>query len=117
MNTCSIGTTKDVDAEVGIVSNTNRGKTYGDSSPEARIDSYGNLVAPLSRILPPTSQNGRTDPIAMFARGLADRTSQKTLGKAEKDASKGKNKKLDALEGGLKWVSLRRPYRPSRLSC
>ncbi|KAM0450628.1 hypothetical protein ACHAPV_010412 [Trichoderma viride] len=103
-----IGTTKDVDAEVGIVSNTNRGKTYGDSSPEARIDSYGNLVAPLSRILPPTSQNGRTDPIAMFARGLADRTSQKTLGKAEKDASKGKNKKLDALEGGLKWLMVRR---------
>jgi hypothetical protein len=51
-------------------------------------------------------QNGRNDPVAMLGRSLANRTNQKKMQKAEKDITKGKkNKNLDSLEGGLKWVS------------
>jgi hypothetical protein len=63
-------------------------------------------MAPLSGVLPPLQQSGRTDPIAMLGHGLSSRTSQKKMQKAEKDLAKGKTKDLASLEGGLKWVSL-----------
>jgi hypothetical protein len=68
---------------------------------------FGGLIAPLSRVLSPLQQSGRNDPVAMLGRSLASRTNQKKMQKAEKDITKGKKtKNLDALEGGLQWVSL-----------
>ena len=106
MTLCSIGKTTDVDAEVGIASASGRSDSLYGLSPEERQAYYGDLIAPLSRVLPPLQQSGRSDPIAMLGRGLASRDSQKKKQKAEKDIAKGKTKDLDSLEGGLKWVSL-----------
>lgn len=79
--------------------------SYG-LSPEQRQGYYGDLIAPLSRVLPPLQQSGRSDPIAMLGQGLSSRDSQKKMQKAQKDVAKGKTKDLDSLEGGLKWVGL-----------
>lgn len=44
----------------------------------------------------------------MLGRGIASRGDQKKMQKVQKELAKGrgKTKNLDALEGGLKWVSL-----------
>jgi hypothetical protein len=94
-----------VDSEVGI----SPGAARPDSisvSPTQRQAYYGELIAPLSQVLPPLQQSGRNDPIALLGRGMSSRDSQKKLEKAQKKLDKGKSKKLDSLEGGLKWVSL-----------
>lgn len=101
----SIGKTADVDNEVGIASAPGRQDLLFGVSPEERQERYGYLIAPLSRVLPPLQQSGRSDPIAMLGRGLSSRASQKTMQKAEKDAAKGKTKKSGSLEQDLKWVS------------
>jgi hypothetical protein len=75
-------------------------------SLEERQAYFGDLIAPLSRVLPPLQQSGRNDPIAQLGRGLASRTNHKKVQKANKDMAKGKTKNVEALEGGLKWVSL-----------
>jgi hypothetical protein len=91
-----------VEASVGLAPPPGpRTSSYG-ISPEARQAFFGDLLAPLSRVLPPLQQNGRNDPVAMLGRSLASRTNQKKMQRAEKDMTKGKkNKKLNALEGGL----------------
>jgi hypothetical protein len=96
-----------VEASVGLAPPPGpRTSSYG-ISPEERQAFFGDLIATISRVLPPLQQNGRNDPVAMLGRSLANRTNQKKMQKAEKDITKGKkNKNLDALEGGLKWVSL-----------
>jgi hypothetical protein len=106
LTSCSVGKTTDVDAEVGIASASRRSDSFYGLSPEERQAYYGDLIAPLSQVLPPLQQSGRSDPIAMLGRGLASRDSQKKMQKAEKNIAKGKTKDLDSLEGGLKWVSL-----------
>lgn len=98
----SIGKTTDVDAEVNI---TSRADSLYGLSPEEMQGYYGDLIAPLSRVLPPLPQSGRSDPIAMLGRGLASRDNQKKRRKAEEKMAKGKTKDLQSLEGGLKWVS------------
>lgn len=101
----SIGTSTDVDAEVGI----SPGAARPDSiyvSPEERQAYYGERIAAVSQVLPPLQQSGRNDPIALLGRGMFSRDSQKKLEKAQKKLDKGKSKDIDNLEGGLKWVSL-----------
>ena len=100
----SIGKTEDVNAEVGLASQGSRRPNSYGISPEERQAYFGDLIAPLSRVLPPLQQNGRNDPIAQLGRGLASRTNQKKIQKADKDMAKGKTKNVDSLEGGLKWV-------------
>ena len=102
----SIGKTVDVDNEVGVASASGRSDLLFGISPEERQARYGDLIAPLSRVLPPLQQNGRSDPIAMIGRGLSSRASQKKMQKAEKDSAKGKTKKSTSLEADLKWASL-----------
>lgn len=104
-NIVSIGKTEDVNAEVGLASGSKPPNSYGISLEE-RQSYFGDLIAPLSRVLPPLQQSGRNDLIAQLGRGLASRTNQKKMQKANKDMAKGKTKNVDALEGGLKWVSL-----------
>ena len=99
-----MGKTSDVDAEVGLASGSRQSNSYG-SSPEERRAYFGNRIAPLSRVLPPSQQNGRNDPIAQLGRGLASRTNQKKMQKADKEMAKGETKNINTLEGGLKWVS------------
>ncbi|KAE8451320.1 hypothetical protein EG329_003949 [Mollisiaceae sp. DMI_Dod_QoI] len=103
-----IGKTTDVDAEVGIASASGQSNSFYGLSPEERQAYYGDLIAPLSRVLPPLQQSGRSDPIAMLGRGLANRGNQKKMKKAEKGIAKGKTKDLDSLEGGLKWLMVRK---------
>ena len=103
---CSIGKTTNVDAEVGVASASGQSGSMYSLSPEERIGYYGDRLAPLSRVLPPLQQSGRSDPIAMLGRGLASRTNQKQMRKADKDMASGKTKKVDSLEKGLTWVSL-----------
>lgn len=103
-NIVSIGKTEDVNAEVGLAfQGSRRPNSYG-ISPEERQAYFGDLIAPLSRVLPPLQQNGRNDPIAQLGRGLAIRTNQKKIQKADKDMAKGKTKNMNSLEGRLKWV-------------
>ncbi|KAJ5633242.1 hypothetical protein N7490_009581 [Penicillium lividum] len=104
-----IAKTKDVDAELGLDSTSTQQSLYA-VSPEARRAQYGDLIAPLSRVLPPLEQRGRNDPIAMLGRGIASRGDQKKMQKVEKEMAKGrgKTKNLDALEGGLKWLMVRK---------
>ncbi|KAJ5684074.1 uncharacterized protein N7477_000419 [Penicillium maclennaniae] len=101
-----IGKTDDVGAEVGLVSGSRRSNSYG-FSPEERRASFGNRIAPLSRVLPPLQQTGRNDPIAQLGRGLASRTNQKKMQKADKEMTEGKTKNINTLEGGLKWLIIR----------
>ncbi|KAJ6115579.1 hypothetical protein N7523_005996 [Penicillium sp. IBT 18751x] len=101
-----IGKTDDVGAEVGLASGSRRSNSYG-FSPEERRASFGNRIAPLSRVLPPLQQTGRNDPIAQLGRGLASRTNQKKMRKADKEMTKGKTKNINTLEGGLKWLIVR----------
>jgi hypothetical protein len=99
----SIGKSKDVDNEVGMASN--RGPGPG-ARPEDRVVVYGNLVAPLTDVLPPLQNSGgRSDPLAMLGQRFSDKSNDKQLRKAQKDMQKGKTKKYDALEGGLQWVN------------
>ena len=79
---------------------------YAGASPENRIAAYGNLVAPLSEILPPQQNQGRNDPLAFIGKGIGAKQSRKKMEKAQKDAAEGKSKKLTSIENGLKWVSL-----------
>ncbi|KAJ5805386.1 uncharacterized protein N7503_002988 [Penicillium pulvis] len=104
-----IGKTKDVDEVLGLCSSTARPQSLHSVSPEERRAQYGDLVAPLSRVLSPLEQRGRSDPIAMLGRGIASRGDQKKMQKVQKELSKGrgKTKNLDALEGGLKWLIVR----------
>jgi hypothetical protein len=85
-------------------------------APEQRVYVYGDYVASVTRSTPPVSTGGRNDPIAMLGRGLADRSSSKTLRKAQKDAAKGKFKKSDSLQSDLKWVSRLFPFLSSLTS-
>ncbi|KAF3391459.1 hypothetical protein F1880_007675 [Penicillium rolfsii] len=103
-----IGKTQDVEASVGLAAPPGpRTNSFG-ISPEGRLAFFGDLIAPLSLLLPPLQQIGRNDPAAMLGRTLANRTNQKKMQKAEKDITKGKkNKNLDSLEGGLKWLIVR----------
>lgn len=102
----SIGRAKDVDNEVGIYSSGGQQRTT-DARPEARVAAYGNLVAPITRLLPPQQQGGRNDPLAMLGGGLSKRENKKKMEKAQEEMAKGKTKEFDQLEGGLKWVSCR----------
>ncbi|KAJ5909107.1 hypothetical protein N7495_001789 [Penicillium taxi] len=102
-----IGKTEDVNNEVGLAPGSQQPKSFA-ISPEERRAYFGSLIAPLSRVLPPLQQNGRSDPIAMLGRGLASRTNQKKIEKAEKEMAKGKKtKNVDSLEGGLRWLIVR----------
>lgn len=103
-NFISIGTTEDVNAEVGLASQGSRRPNSYGISPQERQAYFGELIAPLFRVRPPLQQNGRNDPIAQLGRGLASRTNQKKIQKADKDMAKGKTKNMDSLEGGFKWV-------------
>ncbi|KAM0253651.1 hypothetical protein ACHAQJ_007163 [Trichoderma viride] len=98
-----IGSSKDVDAEVGISPGAARPDSI-NVSPRERQAYYGELIAPLSQVLPPLQQSGRNDPIAMLGRGMSSRDGQKKLEKAQKKLDKGKSKDIDSLEGGLKWT-------------
>ena len=91
-----------MDNEVGL---SLQRKPLDGSSPEDRLMCYGDLVAPLSRTLPPLERVGRNDPIAMLGRGIGHRDDQRKRKKAEEKIGKGKSEKGDELEGGLKWVS------------
>lgn len=77
-----IGKTANVDAEVNITSASGQSDHMYGLSPEGRQAYYGDLIAPLSRVLPPLQQSGRTDPIAMLGRGIASRDSQKKMKKS-----------------------------------
>ncbi|KAL7915889.1 hypothetical protein GGI35DRAFT_9964 [Trichoderma velutinum] len=102
-----IGSSADVDAEVGISQGSSR--SYSTNvSPGERIASYGDLLAPISQVLPPLQQSGRNDPIAMLGNRMSSRDRQKKLEKAQEKLQKGKNKDMDSLEGGLKWLMVRR---------
>ncbi|KAJ5218504.1 uncharacterized protein N7498_000603 [Penicillium cinerascens] len=103
-----IGKTEDVNAEVGLASQGSRRPNFYGISPEERQAYFGDLIAPLSRVLPPFQQNGRNDPIAQLGRGLASRTNRQKIKKANKDMAKGKTTNIDSLEGGLKWLMVRR---------
>lgn len=98
----SIGSTKDLDKEVG-------GRSYSQvqysASPEERLDAYGDLLAPITEVLPEAQNQGRRDPIAMIGKGLGDQQTRKKNARAEKKLAKGKSDKMDEVEGGLKWVS------------
>ncbi|KAL7937848.1 hypothetical protein V8C35DRAFT_319912 [Trichoderma chlorosporum] len=102
-----IGTSTDVDAEVGISQGGSR-RYSGNISPEERLSYYGDLVAPISHVLPALQQSGRSDPIAMLGRGMSNKDRQKKLEKAQEELRKGKRKDIDKLEGGLKWLLVRR---------
>ncbi|KAH8121290.1 hypothetical protein LI328DRAFT_171976 [Trichoderma asperelloides] len=101
-----IGSSTDVDAEVGIPKGDARPYSI-NASPRQRIACYGDLIAPISQVLPPLQQCGRNDPIALLGRGMSDRDNQKKIEKAQKESEKGKRKEIDNLEGGLKWLIVR----------
>lgn len=74
--------------------------------PEDRVAVYGNLVAPLTDVLPPVQNSGgRSDPLVMLGQRFSDKSNDKQLRKAQEDMQKGKTKKYNALEGDLRWVS------------
>lgn len=106
----SIGQTKDVDKEAGVSAGS---QGYNRSyDPEDRLAGYGNTVAPLSVVYPRQQQIGRQDPIAMLGRGIGARDNQRKMKKADKEQQKGKKSKdRDAVEGGVKWVSLSKTVR------
>ncbi|KAF2163612.1 hypothetical protein M409DRAFT_26220 [Zasmidium cellare ATCC 36951] len=102
-----IGHTKDLNNETGVSASS--GGFRGSNDPETRLAEYGNSVAPLSVVYPRQQNIGRQDPIAMLARGIGSRDNQKKIGKANKDAQKGKkSKKGDSLEGDVKWLMVRK---------
>ncbi|KAJ5938691.1 hypothetical protein N7466_001825 [Penicillium verhagenii] len=105
-----IGKTKDLEAELGLNPASSQSQSLFGATPGQRCAQYGDMIAPLSQVLSPLEQSGRNDPIAKLGRGLASRGDQKKVQKAEKDMAKkgGKNKKLDSLEGGLKWLIIRK---------
>lgn len=98
----SIGHTKDVDNETGVATQSQGFRSRND--PKSRLAEYGNTVAPLSVVYPQQQNIGRSDPIAMLARGIGSRDNQKKIDKANKNAQKGKSKKANSLEGDVKWV-------------
>ncbi|KAL6885799.1 hypothetical protein GGI43DRAFT_431967 [Trichoderma evansii] len=102
-----IGRSTDIDAEVGISQGSVRPYSI-NVSPRERLACYGDLIAPISQVLPPLQQSGRNDPIALLGRGMSSRDSQKKMEKAQKKMEKGKSKDIDNLEGGLKWLIVRR---------
>ncbi|KAH8698683.1 hypothetical protein BGW36DRAFT_295041 [Talaromyces proteolyticus] len=97
-----IGKSKDVDAEVGISSSASR--SAPGTLPEDRVARYGNLIAPLSDVLPPLANSGRQDPLAAFGQRIGNKADDKKVRKAREKMEKGKTDKFDALEGGLQWV-------------
>ncbi|KAL7782026.1 hypothetical protein V8C37DRAFT_398037 [Trichoderma ceciliae] len=101
-----IGTATDVDTEVGISPGTARPDSINASAAE-RQAYYGELIAPLSQVLPPLQQSGRNDPIAMLGKGISSRDSQKKLDKAQRRLDRGRSKGKEKLEGGLKWIIVR----------
>lgn len=103
LTACSIGHTKDVDNETGVSAPSQGFRSNND--PESRLAEYGNAVAPLSVVYPQQRNIGRNDPIAMLARGIGSRDNQRKIGRANKEAQKGKSKKGNSLEGDVKWVS------------
>jgi hypothetical protein len=98
-----------VDAEVGIPPGAARPNSI-DVSPEERQACYGDLISPLSQVLPPLQQSGRNDPIALLGRGISSRSDQKKFEKAQKKMQSGKSKNIDALEKGIKWVRFFKQY-------
>lgn len=97
----SIGSSTDIDAEVGIPPGDARPYSI-NISPRERLACYGDLIAPISQILPPLQHSGRNDPIALLGRGMSNRDSQKKIKRAQKKLEKGKSKRIDNLEGDLK---------------
>lgn len=100
----SIGSSSNVDREVGISSGTQRRNIIGQTAEE-KLARYGELVAPLSVVLPPSQNIGRQDPLAKIGQRIGDKGDQKKLEKARRDAARGKLEKMGDLEGGLKCVS------------
>lgn len=67
---------------------------------------YGDLVAPLCEILPPSQNGGRQDPLAFIGKRLSTKTTQKNLQKAQEKMAKGETKDMDSLDKKFKWVRL-----------
>lgn len=102
----SIAKTKDVNAEVGYSPAPRSDRVT--ARPESRIAAYGDLVAPLTVVMPPLEHVGRRDPIAMIGRGLSSKETNKKMEKAQEKMERGRrNKDLNGLEDGFKWVSSR----------
>ena len=92
-----------VNAEIGIRDGST-GSMAG-ASPEDRLASYGNYIAPISVILPPVRTAKRNDPLAVIGRTIGQRDQQRKMGHAQDDLDKGKTEKSAKLEQGVKWVS------------
>lgn len=91
---------------LGIIPNTSRRAATTVSSPLEKLASYQGLTLPLSQVLPPLQQNGRSDPIAVLGRGINSKNNKKKLVKAQKKMQKGRSSEVESLEAGLKWVSV-----------
>ena len=92
-----------VNAEIGIRDGPT-GSMAG-TSPEDRLTSYGNYIAPISVILPPVRAGKRNDPLAVIGRSIGQRDQQKKMSKAQEELEKGKMEDFAKLEQGVKWVS------------
>lgn len=102
LTSASIARTKDVDAEVGIAPSDSRGVV--GLSPDERVARYGDLLAPLTHVLPPLQDSGRQDPIAALGQRFGNKSTEKKIRKAQRKMEKGETKQFTALEGDLKWV-------------
>lgn len=102
LTSASIARTKDVDAEVGIAPSESRGIV--SLSPDERVAWYGDLLAPLTIVLPPLQDSGRQDAIAALGQRFGDKSTEKKVRKAQKKLEKGDTKQFASLEGDLKWV-------------
>lgn len=110
----SICTAKEVNAEVGLSPNEPRRDFVSGLSPQDKVTTYGDLVASLTRVLPPAENIGRQDSIAGLGNFLNGRRTRKKVAKAERrDAWKrGENKRMSQLESSLQWVSSIRSHFP-----
>ncbi|KIW45764.1 hypothetical protein, variant 2 [Exophiala oligosperma] len=105
-----ICTAKEVNAEVGLSPNEPRRDFVSGLSPQDKVTTYGDLVASLTRVLPPAENIGRQDSIAGLGNFLNGRRTRKKVAKAERrDAWKrGENKRMSQLESSLQWLMVRR---------
>lgn len=108
----SICNAKDVDGELGLSQYDAQRRFIPGPYPQDRVAAYGGLLAPLTKVLPPVENAGRHDPLAGIGNFLNNRATQKKVRKAQKREAKGKDKKMNRLEGSVQWVSCRDSFPP-----